>query len=80
MENNNKLCEICGEVAICLCLKCSMYLCDSCFQFIHEKQRNKNHKKETIDPLIPILLKCPNHPQDRINLFCIEEKGKFLIF
>ena len=83
MENtkkNNILCQICGEVAINLCFECVMYLCDSCFKLIHEKNRNKNHKKESIDYFVPFSLKCPDHPKDRINLFCLDEKGKFILF
>ena len=34
-----------------------------------------NHKKENIDPFIPIELKCPIHPQNPMNLFCVDEKG-----
>ena len=75
-QNNNKLCEICKEMATSLCFECLMYLCESCFKFIHDKQINKNHKKEKIDYFAPIDIKCTEHPKDRINLFCIEEKGK----
>ena len=74
-QKDNKICDICGEEADNLCFKCSMYLCESCFKFIHEKNRNKNHKKEKIDYLIPFPLQCPDHPKDRINLFCVNEKG-----
>ena len=67
MEKNQKdiiKCDICGEEADNLC-----------FKFIHEKNRNKNHKKEKIDSFISFPLKCPDHPKDRINLFCVNEKG-----
>ena len=74
-EKQNKLCEICGEEARNLCFKCIMYLCESCFKFIHDKSINKNHIKEKIDYFVPFPLKCPEHPKDRINLFCIKEKG-----
>ena len=59
-----------------------MHLCDSCFKYIHDKNINKNHKKEKIDFLIPFPLKCSEHPKDRINLFCLDENGKlyFLYF
>ena len=43
---------------------------------IKDIKNDLKHKKENIDPFIPIDLKCPNHPQDRMNLFCINEKGK----
>ena len=74
-QKDNKICDICGEEADNLCFKCTMYLCESCFKFIHEKNRNKNHKKEKIDSFIPFPIKCPDHPKDRINLFCVNEKG-----
>ena len=82
-ENNNKYCEICKELANCICFDCYMYFCDSCFKIIHEKQKNNNHEKEKIDYFVPFDTKCPLHTKDRINLFCIDEKGKniqFIIF
>ena len=78
-QKNNKQCDICGEQATGLCFKCIMYLCDSCFKFIHDKKINKDHKKDKIDYFCPIDLKCPDHPKDRINLFCLDEKGKTYI-
>ena len=75
---NNKECEVCGNKATCLCFECLNYFCDTCYKFIHEKQKNFNHKKDKIDPYVPIDLKCPKHPKDRINLFCIDDKGKLL--
>ena len=84
MENKqgdkNNSCYICGEKPENICFKCSMYLCDSCFKFIHEKRVNKEHKKEKIDYFIPFPLKCPNHPKERINLFCADEKGKNIFY
>ena len=71
-----KVCEICKINAIYLCFQCNNYFCESCFKFVHDKQVNSNHKKESIDPFVPIDLKCPDHPQDNMSLFCIEEKGK----
>ena len=84
MNNNNskniKECGICESEATCLCFECSNYFCESCYKMIHDKTKNNNHKKENIDPFIPIELKCPNHPQDRMNLFCINEKGKNIYY
>ena len=76
-NKNNKYCQLCGEIASNLCFDCVMYLCNSCFKFIHDKNLNKNHKIEKIDLFAPFDLKCQIHPKDRINLFCLEEKGKF---
>ena len=75
MENLKK-CEICGLEAKSLCLNCIMYLCENCYKFVHEKDINKNHNKEKIDYFCPIETKCPEHKKDRINLFCVDEKGK----
>ena len=49
-----KVCDICKINATSLCFKCNSYFCDSCFKFVHDKQANSNHKKENIDPFIPI--------------------------
>ena len=79
METNKKdkkLCQICGEIANNLCFESVMYLCDTCFKYIHDKNINKNHKREKVDYFVPFSLKCPDHPKDRINLFCIDENGK----
>ena len=49
MENkdkNIKYCELCHTQATCLCYKCFIYFCDSCFKFIHDKLKNDEHKKE----------------------------------
>ena len=72
----SKQCELCGDNAKNLCLKCNSYFCDSCYNFVHEKKKNSQHKKETIDYFVPIDTKCPEHPNIPINLFCIDEKGK----
>ena len=48
-NKNNKYCQICGELALNLCYDCVMYLCDSCFKFIHNKNKNIKHKTEKID-------------------------------
>ena len=80
MEMNSKNireCDLCNSNAICLCYKCKQYFCDSCYKLIHNKPKSSNHKKEPIDPYIPIDLKCPDHPENPLNLFCLEEKGKY---
>ena len=76
IQKNKKLCEICDIDATCLCFKCSSYFCDSCYKFIHDKQKNINHIKENIDPYIQIDVKCPQHPKNINNLFCVDEKDK----
>ena len=69
-------CEICQvKEAKFICFQCFSYYCDLCFKMIHEMQANKEHHQEQIDYFVPIELKCPNHPKNIINLFCIDEKG-----
>ena len=71
-----KDCEICQSNATCLCFECISYFCESCFKLIHDKKVNTNHKKEMIDPFVPIDVKCPEHKKHPMDLFCFEEKGK----
>ena len=81
MDKNKKLikeCDICGTNATSLCFQCLLYLCDSCYKFIHDKQKNSNHQKELIDPFVPIDLKCQDHPLNPITLFCLDEKGNII--
>ena len=75
VQNLKKECEMCGSTATSICLKCPMYLCDSCFKIVHSQKKNSEHKKEKIDPVVPLDTKCPDHPKNIINLFCIDEKG-----
>ena len=75
-QKNFKYCEICEANATCLCFKCKQYFCENCYKLIHDKKKNNSHEKEKIDFFVPIDLKCPEHPDDRINLFCVDEKGK----
>ena len=75
-QKNYKPCDICGVDATCLCFQCVMYFCESCFKFLHDKQKNSQHIKEKIDYFVPIDLKCPEHPTSPRNLFCVDDKGK----
>ena len=82
MDNKQKQiksCETCGENATCLCFTCLEYFCDSCYKFVHDKKINLNHKKEIIDVYVPIDLKCQEHTEIPLNLFCTDEKGNFII-
>jgi len=74
-ETMNKQCELCKETATNICFDCSFYLCDSCFEFLHEKKANLEHKKDEIDPFISIDIKCPEHQKIPMNLFCLKEKS-----
>ena len=74
-QKNIKQCDICEVTATSLCLDCSSYYCDSCFKYIHEKKAKSNHKKESVDPFVPIDVKCPDHPNNPMNLFCVDENG-----
>ena len=78
-QNNYKQCEICKTEATSLCLDCYNYYCDACSKYVHDKKENISHKKEKIDYYVPIDTKCPDHEGIRINLFCVDEKGKNLI-
>ena len=75
MIKNIKECEFCNSNSTCLCMKCYSYFCEHCFKVIHDLRKDPNHKKEKIDPFVPIDLKCPDHPRYPMDLFCIEEKG-----
>lgn len=75
-NKNFKDCEICDSNATCLCYKCYNYYCEQCYKFIHDKQKNSNHKKESVDPYLTFDLKCPAHPTYPMYLFCVDESGK----
>ena len=75
-SKNIKECEMCDSNATCLCFKCNNYFCNNCYKIIHNLKKNISHKKENLDPFIPIELKCPDHLQNPMNLFCLNEKGK----
>ena len=80
MSTNFKKCELCKDNATSLCFQCYMYLCDSCFTFIHDKPANNQHIKEKIDYFVPIEIKCPKHPKDRMNLYCVDDKHKLILY
>ena len=79
MENkpkNFKYCDMCKkQEASGLCPQCFSYYCDGCFKQVHDKNNGDEHKKEKIDPYVPIDTRCPDHQGNNINLFCVEEKG-----
>ncbi len=79
MERKNKSikeCDICKNDATNLCFQCGQNFCERCNKFVHGLKENSKHKVEKIEPFIPIDLKCQDHPQNPLNLFCIDEKGK----
>ena len=77
-QKNFKQCDICKvDEASCLCLQCFNYYCDSCFKVVHDKGNNKQHNKEKIDYCVPIDTWCPVHEKNAINIFCLDEKGKY---
>ena len=79
IEKNFKQCEICGEEATNLCMKCISYFCEGCYKFVHDKKINIQHKKEKIDYYCPFDTKCQDHPKVPITLFCVDEKGNIFI-
>jgi len=77
-QKNIKQWETCkDEEASTLCLDCHSYFCEACFKYVHDRKKNKNHKKEKIDLFIPIDITCLDHERVPINLFCVDEKGKY---
>ena len=74
-KNLIKHCDVCYENSTCLCFKCNLYFCESCYKLRHNKQNNTEHKKENIENLIPINFKCKEHPEIPLNLFCVDEEG-----
>ena len=75
-----KKCDICQEDASSLCFQCMFYFCDSCFKLAHNKEKNKNHKKEKVDYYVPFDVRCPEHPLVPMNLFCVDDKGRLISF
>ena len=80
MKIGEKSCELCGLKATCICFKCVMYFCDSCFKIIHNMKISNQHKKENLDLFVPMDIKCHKHPKDRINLFCLDENGNIYLY
>ena len=79
-KKDEKKCDICKNNATTICYDCSFYLCNSCFEFIHQKNRNLEHKNEPITSFISFDIRCPEHPKIPLSLFCTEEKSKIYIF
>ena len=75
---NFKKCELCGEEAKSLCLQCISYFCVECYKYVHSKKQNIQHKEEKIDYYVPIDIKCPEHPKNINNLFCVDEQGNII--
>ena len=46
------------------------------FKIIHDLKKDSKHIKENIDSFVPIELKCAEHPEFQMYLFCIDDKGK----
>ena len=78
MDEKGKNCHICKEPAVSICLDCFSYFCEACYNYVHNKPVNRAHKKENIDPFVPIDTKCKIH-NFPLNLFCADEKGISLI-
>ena len=75
-----KECDFCRTNATCLCFECNNYFWDRCFKVIHDLKNDNGHKKESIDPFMPIDIKCPEHPKYMMDLFCAEEKGNINLY
>ena len=76
-QKNYKTCDMCKvDEATSICLQCFSYYCDGCYNQVHGKNKNKEHKKESIDYNVLIDTRCPYHDKIPINLFCLDEKSK----
>jgi hypothetical protein len=75
-KDGQKVCVICEEDANIVCFDCKDYYCDSCFNFMHKKEKSKNHKKAEISPILPIEINCLKHQGYQIVSFCLDDKGK----
>ena len=71
----DKLCELWEEKATSICFKYFKYYCDTCYKYIHSKNKKQDHIKEDIDPFISTNTKCQFHPTNIISLFCLDEKS-----
>ena len=80
VKSSIKKCEICLVDATCLCYKCMSYYCDACFKSSHNNEKRSSHKKESIDYNVPMDVNYPEHNLIPMNLFCIDDKGKFKYF
>ena len=83
MDKKQKLikeCCICELDAVSLCFECKNYFCEKCYKYVHDKKKNSSHKKEDIDLYVPIDVKCSEHPDHPIFLFCVNEKGNYQYF
>ena len=68
--------DLCKDFASKVCIDCSFYLCDSCFNFIHEKKVNSEHNSNSIEFYISLSFRCSEHPTLPMNVFCLKEKSK----
>ena len=76
IEQKEKICDICKEPATYVCFDCSFYLCNSCLEYAHEKKSNIQHKNESLDQMVPLLIKCEKHPKIPITKFSKKENSK----
>ena len=44
-NKNKKICEVCKDEATCICYKCFLYFCDSCYKIAHNRQKDKESQK-----------------------------------
>ena len=80
-QKDIKFCDICKSEASIICLECICnYYCESCYKLIHSIKINSEHKKEKIDDFFPINLRCSEHKKNPLNLFCLDDKGKYNIY
>jgi len=75
-----KKCNLCLLEASSICFKCKKYFCDNCYKIIHEIKKNNEHEKTKINPYLSIDFFCQNHPEYPLELFCLNDGGKDIIY
>ena len=68
----NNVCENCGNVATFYCHNCCKKLCENCKNSMHKDQYMKEHKIEPLEKAITQIQKCPEHPDQNIQYYCMK--------
>ena len=75
--NRLKKCDFCMSEASLICFQCKKYYCDKCFKIIHDIKKDMSHEETKINPYLSIDFFCPEHKEYPLELFCLNDKGKF---
>ena len=71
-DPTNNVCEQCGDVATLYCHNCNKKLCEKCSTAMHKDQYMKEHKIEPLEKAITQIQKCPEHPDQNIQYYCMK--------